>query len=109
MKKGRRYFRKVIVRSTFACDVHSGVEPGVTPYPRRETGRAELPERALLVTKRAHDNTASDIWVTYFVARVKKEDENAEIHFKTCVSMQHFLRCFNTEIISSFAIMSLKY
>lgn len=78
MKKGRRYFRTVIVCATFACDVRTGVELCVTPYPRRETGRAELPERALLVTKRTHDNTASDIWVTYFFASVKKKIENAK-------------------------------
>lgn len=66
MKKGQKISQK-------SNCLLSGVELDVTSYPRRETGRAELPERALLVTKRTHDNTASDIWVTYFFASVKKK------------------------------------
>lgn len=45
----------------------------VSPYPWRVTGGAEIPERALLVTKWAHDNGASYVFVTYFIARIIKK------------------------------------
>lgn len=45
------------------------------PYPWRLAGGVEIPEGALPVTKRAHDNGSTYIWITYFFARVAKKEK----------------------------------